>query len=158
MREDLQAIRQVAEGAAAVHGCEVWNVELGRGGKGAWILRVFIDRQGGVTLDDCEAVSKDLSARLDVENPIEHRYILEVSSPGITRGLTEEAHYRKSAGMPVRVVMTEPVEGSASWEGRVAGVEDGKVRLALRGGREIALGLSGVKRANRLFEEGNEEG
>ncbi len=152
MREDLQAIRQVAEGAAAVHGCEVWDIELGRGGKGAWILRVYLDRPGGVTIDDCEAVSKDLSARLDVEDPIEHRYILEVSSPGITRSLSEEAHFRKSIGFLARIVLERPIEGSASWEGRIEAVEDGKVKLRTGRDREIELPLGQVKRANRVYE------
>jgi len=153
MREDLQAIRQVAEGAAAVNGCEVWEVELGRGGKGAWILRVFIDRPGGVSLHDCEAVSKDLSARLDVDDPIEHRYVLEVSSPGITRALTQEAHFLKSVGHLARIVLKQPFEGSASWDGRILDVKDGQVRLQLTGTREITLPLSELKRAQRMFDE-----
>ncbi|HEV8325028.1 MAG TPA: ribosome maturation factor RimP [Myxococcota bacterium] len=150
MNEEVQAIRQVADGAAAVHGCEVWDVQYARGGKGAWVLRVFIDRPGGVTLDHCEAVSKDLSARLDVDDLIPHRYVLEVSSPGLTRALTEEAHWRKSVGALCRAVTAD----GAAHEGRIVALEGGAVRLAPRGGGpETTFPLAEVKRANLMFDE-----
>ncbi len=94
-----------------------------------WVLRVIIDKEGGVTIGDCEEVSKRVSALLDVEDPIPSSYTLEVSSPGINRSLEKPNHYAFFVGRQVRVFLREPVEGRREALGYVEGVKEGIITL-----------------------------
>jgi len=91
-------------------GYEIWNVEYVKEGKEKQ-LRVFIDREGGICLDDCEAVSRCLSEKLDAENPIDEAYSLVVSSPGMDRPLLKKEHFERYAGEPVEVALYKGFEG-----------------------------------------------
>jgi len=91
-------------------GYEIWNVEFVKEGKEKQ-LRVFIDKEGGVSLDDCEAVSRMLSDKLDADDPIGEAYSLVVSSPGMDRPLLTDEHYRRYAGEPVEVALYKGFEG-----------------------------------------------
>src|SRR5947209_13121703 len=106
--EILDKVRQIAAPLAAQEGLELIDAEIGGGG-GRQILRIFIDKAGGVSLDDCSAVSRAVSAALDVEDPVDGAYDLEVSSPGLDRPLRTEEHFRKFAGEKVRVRTFGPV-------------------------------------------------
>jgi ribosome maturation factor RimP len=111
-------------------GFELWGVDhVGRGSSNA-IVRVYIDHAGGITLDDCEAVSRQLSAVLDVEDPIPEHYVLEVSSPGLDRPLFAPAQFARYAGSRVRVTLAEKRAGRRRFEGVIAGIDDDRVRLA----------------------------
>lgn len=94
-----------------------------------WILRIFIDKEGGVTLDDCEMVSKQISQLLDAEDVIPHAYVLEVSSPGLDRPLKRFEDYIKYRGRPVRVNTRQPYHSRTSFRGRIASAEEGKIRI-----------------------------
>jgi len=97
---------------------ELVEVEFRPAGK-RWLLRIFIDKEGGVTIDDCEYVSRELSRALDVEDPIEHAYTLEVSSPGLTRALKKLADYVRYKGRTCRVITSEEVEGRHEFVGKI---------------------------------------
>lgn len=109
------------------------------------VLRVTIDREGGVSLDHCEAVSHALSDRLDAHDPIPQQYHLEVSSPGLDRPLVRESDYERFAGRTVRLSTYAPIDGRRNWEGQLLGLSDGNVRL-LVDRREVAIPYDGIAR------------
>jgi len=92
-------------------------------------LRVYIDKPGGVTIDDCAQVSHQLSALLDVEDPIAHRYSLEVSSPGIDRPLFKLDDYRRFVGLRAKVKLATPLRGRRNFTGQLRGVEGDRVLI-----------------------------
>lgn len=113
-------------------GYELVGVEFG-GGPGSRVLRVYIDTDDGVTVDDCAAVSEQLSASLDVDDPVNDTYVLEVSSPGIDRPLFREADYRRFAGETVSVRLGQPQEGRRRFRGLLGGVEAEDVLVEVDG-------------------------
>ena len=124
-------------------GYELVGVEL-EGSEARSVLRIFIDCEAGITVGDCEQVSRQIGAVLDVEDPIPESYVLEVSSPGIDRPLLTADHFVRFAGHPVRLHTTEPMDGRRGWKGRLVGCRDGNV--VVREGDEeriIPLGLVG---------------
>lgn len=114
---------------ARAFGCELWGLEYRPWGRGRSTLRVFIDSERGVTIDDCERVSAQVSALLDVENSIVDSYRLEVSSPGVDRMLFRREQYQASVGRRVNVRLTFPFEGRRRFEGLLAGVEGDDIVL-----------------------------
>ncbi len=146
-----ERVRAVAAPLAEAEGCELVDVQYRREG-GGWILRVFLDKPGGITLDDCQRVSQQLGDLLDVEDPIEHPYTLEVSSPGLERPLVSEADFTRFAGRVVRVQTEAPVEGQRRFRGRLLGIAGGRVRLEVDGGRQVEIPHAGVARANLVVE------
>lgn len=113
-------------------GYEISDLELRLGGRDG-VVRVFIDHPGGVGLADCEAVSRQLSALLDVEDPLPGHYVLEVSSPGLDRKLTKPAHFRRFVGEDVRVRLRAPLEGRRNFRGTLKAVEDGDIAVEVDG-------------------------
>jgi ribosome maturation factor RimP len=99
-------------------GYELADLELRIGGKSG-VVRIFIDRPEGVGLEDCEVVSRQVSALLDVEDPVPGHYVLEVSSPGLDRKLTKPAHFRRFVGEEVKVQMRFPIEGRRRFRGKL---------------------------------------
>jgi ribosome maturation factor RimP len=147
---ELERIREAAERVARSLSLEVVDVEwkIGR----QRFLRVYIDKPEGVSHKDCEAVSNQLSVILDVEDLVPGpQYILEVSSPGLDRKLTKPAEFERFAGRLARISTTEPVENQKFFEGRLAGVADGKVQIEVRG-RMFALPMEGIRKANLVVE------
>ncbi|MCD5410418.1 MAG: ribosome maturation factor RimP [Clostridiales bacterium] len=92
-------------------------------------LRVFIDKEGGISLDDCQLVSKQISAKLDELDSIEESYFLEVSSPGLDRPLKKESDFIKYEGKIVELKLYKPIEGSKRIEGELIGLFDGKISI-----------------------------
>lgn len=113
-------------------GYELADLELRIGGKSG-VVRVFIDRPEGVGLDDCEAVSRQVSALLDVEDPVPGHYVLEVSSPGLDRKLTKPAHFRRFVGEEVRVQMRFPVEGRRRFRGKLLAAGEKAIEVEVDG-------------------------
>ena len=130
----------VVEGA----GCKLWDVEYVKEA-GQWFLRVYIDKEGGVSIDDCEAVSRPLSDLLDQADPIEGSYTFEVSSAGADRALKKPEHFAAFQGAEVEVRLYRPREGRKEFVGLLRGFEDGNVTLDANGSetvftkKEIAL-------------------
>ena len=118
----------VVEGA----GCALWDVEYVKEA-GQWFLRVYIDREGGVSIDDCEAVSRPLSDLLDEADPIQGSYTFEVSSAGADRALKKPGHFAQFLGSEVEVKLYRPRDGRKELVGVLKGYEDGAVTLEADG-------------------------
>jgi ribosome maturation factor RimP len=125
-----------------------------------WVLRIFVDVpwdsstpvDASPTIEDCEHVSRDVSAILDVEETIDHRYTLEVSSPGLDRPLRNAADYRRFAGRLAKIVVSEPVDGQKHFEGRLGGLEEDSIVIETRPGKRQLIPLPLVTRARLEVE------
>lgn len=137
-------------------GLELVELEYKPEGRG-WVLRLFIDKPAGVTLDDCSAVSRELSEILDVEDFIHEKYNLEVSSPGISRPLRKEADYRRCIGRLVKIRTFELLSDEAgnrrkTFLGELLGLEGGVVTVHLKEGQIASIPLEKIAKANLEFE------
>ncbi len=156
-RIDVAArVKELAEPLTVSLGLELVEVEYRQEG-GRMVLRLFIDREGGVTLDDCAAVSRELAEILDVEDFIQGRYNLEVSSPGLDRPLKGAEDYRRFTGRLVKIRTFELLqddEGNRrkTFTGELLGLEGGIVRLRLKEGQTAGIPLEKVAKANLEFE------
>ncbi len=128
----------LAEPILADRGLELVEVEFRRETHG-WVLRIYMDKKGGVTLDDCQKISEELGDHLDVEDLIDHAYHLEVSSPGLDRPLTRDADFLSFAGKAARITTREALDGQRNFSGRLAGLQDGAVLLDLDGGQRVTI-------------------
>ncbi|HSB61807.1 MAG TPA: ribosome maturation factor RimP [Vicinamibacteria bacterium] len=126
----LERIRGVAERVTSGRGYELADVELKRDRRG-FLVRLYVDRDGGIGLEDLQSVSEEVSAILDAEDPVPASYTLEVSSPGLDRPLKTEADYRRFLGRLAKLSSYEPVEGRRHWTGRLTSFEDGVVGITL---------------------------
>jgi ribosome maturation factor RimP len=151
MAVDVEKIRQMAERVAESEGLVLIDVEL-KGARANQVLRVFIDKREGVTHADCQLVSEQLSVMLDVEDLIPGHYVLEVSSPGLDRELRRENEYLHFAGRRARIALREPVGTQRVFEGRLAGVESGRVRLDLGDQGISEFELSNITKAKLIVE------
>lgn len=116
--------------------------------QGQGTLRVYIETpEREVDIDDCEAASRELSAVLDVEDPIQGHYVLEVSSPGLDRPLFTAEQFARFAGEEVKLVLTAPLDGRRRFRGRIDGVEDTLIRLTLDDGNPVAFEHAAVESA-----------
>jgi ribosome maturation factor RimP len=149
-------VTMVAEQMLSSLGMELVDLEYTRQGR-AMVLRLFIDKEGGVTLDDCAGVSRELSEVLDVEDIIPDHYTLEVSSPGLDRPLKKVADYEKYKGRLVKIRTFEPLPDDAgnkrkTFLGELKGLENGIVLLKLKEGQGAAIPFEKVAKANLDFE------
>ena len=148
----LEKVTEIAERVAAREGLEIVEVELLGGGK-ARLLRIFIDKPGGVSHADCENVSHQVGTILDVEDAIPGgAYTLEVSSPGVERKLSKPADFERFAGQKAKLVLRQPVANSKRVEGKLAGFADGQIRIELDKGELLNVPLDQVEKANLKFE------
>jgi len=115
--------------------------------KGSAMVRLFIDAPGGITLGDCEKVSREVEGTLDVEDPIPQNYRLEVSSPGLDRPLVKPAHYERFAGSVVRVQLIAPRNNRRKFQGVLKGLKDGRAVLDTADAGTVELGLDEIERA-----------
>jgi ribosome maturation factor RimP len=157
--ETLAPVREAAVRVAASHGLEIFDLQFRRESIG-WVLRVMVDRvsppgappglDAVVGIEDCQRVSRDLSALLDVEESltagISQAYTLEVSSPGLDRPLRGEADYRRFEGRLAKIVTRAPIDGQSHFAGRLAGVDEGHVVL-IEGRRTHRVPLDAISRA-----------
>lgn len=109
-------------------GLNIWDVRFEKEGS-MWILLVVIDKEGGISLDDCEAMSRPLDAKLDEVDPIEQSYCLEVSSAGIERELTKDWHFDACKGQEIVVRLIRPLNGEREFIGTLTGLVDSEVRI-----------------------------
>lgn len=144
-------MRDVAGRVASARGFELVDVELKRQA-GSVVVRVYVDKEGGIGLDDLQSVSEEVSAILDVEDPVASAYTLEVSSPGLDRPLRHEGDYRRFVGRLARLSSFEPLEGRRHWIGRIVGVEEGSVSLQLEAEGGAIARLPLVKLAHGRLE------
>jgi ribosome maturation factor RimP len=161
----LTRVREAAERVARSYGLEIFDVQLRRESIGT-VLRVIIDRpdrgvpekpEEAVGIEDCQRVSQDLGAVLDVEEDelneaaLTQQYTLEVSSPGLDRPLRHEADYRRFQGRLAKLVTSQPLDGQSAFAGRIRAVEDGVVVLE-EGRRTRRVPLAQIKRGNLAVE------
>lgn len=132
MSKITEAVSELARPVVEGLGCELWDVEFVREA-GTRYLRVFIDKEGGVSINDCEAVSRALDPMLDEEDPIPESYVFEVGSPGAERELKRPSDFSRFMGSEVEVRTYAPVNGQKSFIGTLAGYEDGSVSLTTAG-------------------------
>ena len=128
MPKVTDVVAELAGPVVEAAGCSLWDVEYVKEA-GEWFLRVYIDREGGVDLDACEAVSRPLSDLLDEADPIPNSYTFEVSSAGLERVLRRPEHFEKCMGQQVDVRLYRPVDGRREFTGALAGYENGAVLL-----------------------------
>ncbi len=133
-RELVSALWTMIEPFLEPEGLELVELEF-RNESGRWVLRLYIDGPGGVTLDDCEMVSRQVGALLDIKNPFQQSYTLEVSSPGINRVLRREKDFNLYAGSPVRLRTRRNVDGRRNFQGTLKGIEHSKIVLDVSGMR-----------------------
>ena len=145
-----ERLQTLIEPSITALGYELVGIEYFPGRKGA-LLRVYIDSPDGVTVEDCERVSHQVSGVLEVEDPIRHGYTLEISSPGVERPLFTPAHFQRFAGEKIRVRLTVPVDGRRNVIGILKGIEHGQV-VVLEEGVEIRLPLEAIGRAQLVPE------
>src|SRR5262245_12982239 len=148
----LKRLTGLATAAAEASGKELYHLEFRPSGSGGGLLRLFIDSPSGVTLEDCERVSRRMSAELEIEDPIAGRYTLEVSSPGIERPLVTEEHFRRVDGQMAEVTTVEAIDGSRRFVGRLHATDDGVIEISARDGRNLRVPLSGIARARLVLE------
>jgi len=129
---------------------ELVEVDFRPSGK-RWLLRIYIDREEGATIADCERVSRDLDRVLDVEEVIDHPYTLEVSSPGLTRQLKKREDFVRYRGRACRIITSTAVEGRNEFQGRIVDVAGEDVEVKEEKGVH-SIPLSAIKRAHLEFE------
>ena len=132
MSKITETVMALAKPVVEAEGCELWDVEYVKEA-GAWDLRVYRDKAGGVSIDDCEAVSRALDPVLDEADPIPTSYIFEVSSAGVERELKRPGDFEKFMGSQVEVRHYQPVEGAKSHIGTLRGYADGAVTIEMNG-------------------------
>ena len=144
MAKVTDVVAQLAAPVVEQAGCSLWDVEYVKEA-GEWFLRVYIDKEGGISIDDCEAVSRPLSDLLDEADPIEGSYTFEVSSAGADRVLKKPEHFARFQGQEVEVKLYRPRDGQKDFVGMLQSWRDGDVTLEVGGEpitfekKEIAL-------------------
>jgi ribosome maturation factor RimP len=131
MSKVKEIVRGLAEPIAEEMGLELVDIEYVKEGKN-WFLRIYIDKEDGVDIEECSIVSEKLSEKLDEADPIPHHYYLEVSSPGAERPLKKERDYERAVGKNVWIKTYEPIGGGRVFEGRLTGFSDRILTVEIR--------------------------
>jgi ribosome maturation factor RimP len=160
----LEKIREIAERVAQSSGLELVDFELHGGGK-ARVLRIYIDKPGGVTHEDCSNFSRDAGTIFDVEDAVPGgSYLLEVSSPGLDRKVSTADEFERFVGSLIKIMTRDPVNGNRHFEGRLRAFQDSRLWLelsprkkskkhdAVEPGSEVEIQLSNVEKANLVPE------
>jgi len=146
----LKEIQSVIDPILESQGLELVDLEYQRESQG-WVLRVYIDREGGVTLNDCAELSGELGTVLDVRDLMANPYTLEVSSPGLNRPLKKPEDYNKYQHRLVKIKTYKPIDGRKNFKGILRELKDGNVFLEMEG-RIIEIPLKGIAKANLEME------
>ena len=136
MAKVTDTVAQLALPFVESAGCSLWDVEYVKEA-GEWFLRIYIDKEGGVSIEDCEAVSRPLSDKLDEADPIESSYVFEVGSAGLERQLKRPSDFARFMGSPVLVKTYQNRDGRKEFAGKLAGYEDGAVLLDMGGAEPV---------------------
>jgi len=139
----------LGEKACDLFGLSLIELEVNRG-RGRLLVRYYIDREGGVTVDDCTRVSQAVGRFLDAKDPIDGPYTLEVSSPGLERPLRKERDFQLFAGRDVKIKTEVPIEGQMSFSGRLLGIIDGSVVVIGEDDTEYRIPHATIKKARLI--------
>lgn len=142
MSKITETVAKLAEDIVAEQGCSLWDVEYVREA-GTYYLRVFIDKEGGVSINDCEAISRALDPILDEEDPIPDSYVFEVGSAGAERELKRPSDFAKFMGSEVEVRTYSSINGQKSFVGILKSYEDGNITIS-SGNKDISLSKQDV--------------
>lgn len=152
MNESVQRLlEELLEPLIERLGFELWGVEYLQHGKQA-LVRLFIDREGGVTVDDCALVSDQAGALLDVENPVDLAYRFEVSSPGLDRVLFKPAQYRRYIGERLKLRLNWVVDGHRNIRGLLSDCDEQTVKVALDTGEMVVVPFNAIHRARLVYQ------
>ena len=151
-KEVVDRVRVIADPILSYEGMELVDVEYRRESRG-WVLRLYLDKEGGATLDDCTRVSQEVGRILDVEDFIQNPYTLEVSSPGLSRRLKTEKDFLRYRGHLIKVKTFDSIENRRQFRGRLLGISENKLEIESDGGI-FHIPLSNVARANLEIDQG----
>ncbi len=143
-----QKLTELLQGSVEDLGCELWGIECQRAGR-YLTVRLFIDKDGGVTIDDCADVSRQVSAVLDVEDPITDKYNLEVSSPGLDRPLFTLSQYERFIGQQIALHLRIPMLDRRKWQGRLEKIEGDMLTLNVDGQPQVFV-FGNIQKANLI--------
>lgn len=143
-------MRQVVEPILESQGMELVDLEYRRESQG-WVLRLYIDRQGGISVNDCAEASGEVGAVLEIRDLIPNPYVLEISSPGLSRPLKKREHFEKYQNRLVKIKTFEPLEGRRNFKGTLLGLEGESVRLEVEG-RIYEIPFQNIAKANLEVE------
>ena len=149
-QEVIERVHRLVGSVFLSEGLELVEVEYRREARG-WVLRLYVDKEGGITLDDCAKISREIGRNLDVEDLIATPYILEVSSPGLTRPLKTEKDFMKYRNRLVKVRTSQPVENRRQFMGRLRGVGEERIQIEVDG-KVFLVPLSFIAKANLDIE------
>jgi len=144
-------IKKIIEPVINTGGIELYDIEFNRM-RGKGLLRVFIEKEGGVTIEDCGRISREIEAVLDVEDPIPFSYVLEVSSPGLDRPLKKLEDFNRYSGNMVRVTTLEPVDNQTFFIGTIDKVENDEISLLLHKNRKVIIPFKNISKARLEVE------
>lgn len=151
MEKELErAVSEIVEPIVISQGMELVGVEYKREARG-WVLRIYIDKNGGVSLDDCALVSNEVGTVIDVEDLFQSPYTLEVSSPGLNRILKKERDFMRFKDRSVRIRTHNVIGKRRNFKGRLVGCTKGLIQIEV-GGQVLHIPLSDVVKANLEFE------
>ena len=136
MAKVTDVVAQLARPIVEEQGCSLWDVEYVREA-GVWYLRLYIDKAGGVSINDCEAISRPVSDKLDEADPIQGSYTFEVSSAGADRALKRPEHFEACLGSEVEVKLYRAEDGKKDWVGVLSAYDDGAVTLSTPAGEKV---------------------
>jgi ribosome maturation factor RimP len=145
-KEIVDRVSAIADPILSNEGMELVEIEYRRESKG-WVIRLYIDKEGGVTLDDCTRISQEVGRSLDVEDFISTPYTLEVSSPGLARPLKKEKDFMKYRNHMIKVKTIDPIENRRQFKGKLLGITENRIEIVMDGGVFQIL-LSNVAKAN----------
>lgn len=152
MSDAAEQIRRILDPILESMGLSLWEMELQKQGP-QLLLRIYIDRElGGVTLNDCETVSRDLAAVLDVEDIIPRAYTLEVSSPGLDRTLSKPEHFVRFTGSMVKIKTYQPMNGRKVFRGKLLGLVEGTVTMELEAETVLEIPMINIAKASLEVE------
>ena len=134
----VSAVWEIAEPIANSLGYELWDVRFEKEGAN-WYLRIFIDKEDGISINDCVDMSHAIDKPLDEADPIEQSYCLEVCSPGLERDLKRDAHFEKSIGKKIMVKLIRPVDGQREFKGTLESYDNGNLELMLEEGTKLMI-------------------
>ncbi|CDZ75926.1 Ribosome maturation factor RimP [Legionella massiliensis] len=143
-------IEELLKPLVADLGYELWGCEHLSQGKHS-LLRVYIDKEDGIGIEDCERVSKQISAMLDVEDPIPGNYSLEISSPGVPRPLFYKEQYQRFIGCEIKIKLFKPINGSRKYVGTIVGM-NGDTLILKVGEEQLELPFAHIVKANLIGE------
>lgn len=134
----VSKVREIVAPFARELGLDIWDIRFVKEGTD-WYLRIFIDKVGGVSIDDCVDLTHAITKPLDEADPISQSYLLEVSSPGVERELVTDEHFKKYIGADIILRLIRPVDGVRDFSGTLAAYDGGEITVSLKDGKELKI-------------------